>query len=158
MVALGRKETASEERPRVAAPAAQGDLTPLRILLVEDNEKNRLLIQAFLKSTPCILDEAENGEIAVKKFLARPYDLVLMDIEMPVMDGYRATREIRKWESENRVKATPIIAVTAHALEDHAKKSLEAGCTAYLTKPIRKAGLLEAIEKYALKGKSEEPS
>jgi CheY-like chemotaxis protein len=78
-----------------------------------------------------------------------------MDIEMQVMDGYTATTKIRKWEAENQVKPTPIIALTAHALVKHRQKSLDAGCSDHLSKPIKKADLLKAIEKYALKSKSE---
>jgi len=150
--ALGREEAAAEERPQgIKADALQG-LSPLHILLVEDNVKNRLVIQAFLKKAPCQLDTAENGQIAVEKFKAGEYDLVLMDIEMPVKDGYTATAEIRQWEADNGVKATPIIALTAHALVEHSLKSLEAGCNAHLAKPIRKADLLAAINQHARKG------
>jgi len=152
MGALGRKEAAAEERPQVITPVAPEDLSPLNILLVEDNEKNRLVIQTFLKKAPYMLDTAEHGEIAVEKFKAGQYDLVLMDIEMPVMDGYTATAKIRQWEAENRVKATPIIALTAHALVEHARKSVAAGCNAHLAKPIKKADLLTGIRKYAGKG------
>jgi hypothetical protein len=77
-----------------------------------------------------------------------------MDIEMPVMDGYAATAKIRQWEAENRVKATPIIALTAHALVEHAHKSIAAGCSSHLAKPIKKEDLLAAIRKYAREGKS----
>ena len=114
-----------------------------------------MLVKTFLKKTPYTLDTAENGKIAVEKFKADQYNLVLMDIEMQVMDGYKATQEIRKWEAENQVKPTPIIALTAHALEEHRQKCFDAGCSDYLSKPIKKAELLHAIEKYALKSKLE---
>jgi PAS domain S-box-containing protein len=127
-----------------AALKAQG--RPLHILLVDDSEDNRLLVSAFLKKTPHTFDLAENGEIAVNKFLAGRYDLVLMDMQMPVMDGYAATREIRQWEKETGAASTPIVALTAYALQDDTRKSLEAGCTAHLTKPIKKETLLETLE------------
>ena len=152
--ALGRKEATAEEEPQVIKPIALEDPSPRHILLVEDNEKNRLVIQTFLKQAPYTIDTAENGEIAVEKFKSGQYDLVLMDIEMPVMDGYTATAEIRKWEAEYRVVATPIIALTAHELVEHARKSLATGCNAHLAKPIKKADLLTAIRKYAIKGNS----
>ncbi len=155
MTVLGRKDSAAAERPRVTKPDVREGLTPSHILLVEDNEQNRMLIQTFLKKTPYTLDTAENGKIAVEKFKADQYNLVLMDIEMQVMDGYIATKKIRKWEAENQVKPTPIIALTAHALVEHRQKSLDAGCSDHLSKPIKKADLLNAIEKYALKSKSE---
>jgi PAS domain S-box-containing protein len=150
MVALGRKEATDRDRLRVTEPVVQADLSPLNILLVDDNENNRMLIQAFLKKTPYTIDTSENGEKAVEKFKSDQYNLVLMDIEMPVMDGYTATGKIREWEAENQQKATPIIALTAHALKEHIQKSLDAGCNAHLTKPIKKADLLAAIEKYAI--------
>ncbi len=156
IASLEQKEAAAEERPEVLKRVAQEDRKPFRILLVEDNEKNRFLIRTILKNTPYTLDMAENGEIAVQKFKADQYDLVLMDIEMPVMDGYTATRDIRKWEAENRVEPTPIIALTAHALREHIRKNLEAGWTDHVTKPFKMADLLAAIERYAHKGKSQE--
>lgn len=145
----------------IAEPVKQSKgvelLPPLRILLVEDNEKNRLVIKAFLKETPYTIDMAEHGEIAVDKFKVGKYDLVFMDIEMPVMDGYTATAKIRQWEAENSVKETPIVALTAHALVEHAQKSIMAGCNSHLAKPIKKADLLAAIRKYAYEGKSTPP-
>jgi two-component system sensor histidine kinase/response regulator len=152
LAALGRREAAGEEQTQGIEADELEDLSPLHILLAEDNVKNRLVIQTFLKKAPCLLDTAENGQIALEKFKAGQYDLVLMDIEMPVMDGYTATAEIRQWEGENRVKATPIIALSAHALVEHGLKSLKAGCNAHLAKPIRKADLLAAISQYARKG------
>jgi two-component system sensor histidine kinase/response regulator len=157
LAALGRGEISAEERPQTIPPDAVEDLSPLHILVVEDNAKNRLIIQTFLKQTPYTLDTATNGEIAVEKFKAGRYDLVLMDIEMPVMDGYTATVKIRQWEAENRVQATPVIALTAHALVEHGQKSLEAGCNAHLAKPIKKADLLAAIRQYACKGHAARP-
>jgi len=135
--------------PAVTRPAPLEDLRPLHILFAEDSPDNRLLIQSYLKKTPYQLDIAENGQIAVERFKAGKYDLVLMDMQMPVMDGYTATREIRKWEREKRVKATPIIALSAYALKEDAQKSLDAGCNAHLAKPIKKAKLMEAILEYA---------
>jgi CheY-like chemotaxis protein len=120
----------------------------LTILLVEDNRDNRDLILAYLKKNPYDIEIAENGEIAVDKFTRTDYDLVLMDIEMPVMDGYTATKKIREWEKEQSAKPTPIVALTAHALKEHEEKSREAGCNGHITKPIKKAKLLETIAQY----------
>jgi CheY-like chemotaxis protein len=72
-----------------------------------------------------------------------------MDMQMPVMDGYAATREIRKWEKSQGKTAVPIIALTAYALKEDEKKSLDAGCTGHMTKPIKKVKLLEALAEYA---------
>jgi two-component system sensor histidine kinase/response regulator len=127
------------------------DLTKIRslnLLLVEDSADNRLIIQAYFKRASDHIDIAENGAIAVEKFKSGKYDLVLMDVQMPVMDGYAATREIRKWEQEQGRKQTPIIALTAHAMKEDVQKSLDAGCTDHLTKPIKRATLMEAVQKY----------
>jgi two-component system sensor histidine kinase/response regulator len=133
----------------------------LHILLVEDSEENRLLIQNYLKKTTHRVDIAENGEIAVNKFKSGSYDLVLMDMQMPVMDGYTATRKIRMWEREmggESRKHTPIVALTAFALQEEAKKSLEAGCDAHLTKPIKRATLLKVLSEYSPQSPSLAPN
>jgi signal transduction histidine kinase/CheY-like chemotaxis protein len=120
----------------------------LNVLLVEDSVDNRLIIQSYFKRASDHIDTAENGSIAVEKFKAEKYDLVLMDVQMPIMDGYTATREIRKWEREQGKKETPIVALTAHAMKEDVQKSLDAGCTDHLTKPIKRATLMEVVQKY----------
>ena len=120
-------------------------VTGKRILLVEDSEDNILLIRAFLKKSFHRLDIANNGQEGVEKVQANEYDLVLMDVQMPIMDGYTATREIRTWERENHRDPVPIIALTAHAFAENERKTLEAGCSQHLTKPISKPKLLAAI-------------
>ena len=120
-----------------------------QILLVEDNIDNRMLVEAYLKKTEHRLDIAENGEEAVHKVMGNSYDLVLMDMQMPVKDGYTATKEIREWEKENEKEPLSIIALTAYALEGEVKKALDAGCDAHVPKPVKKNTLLEAIEYYA---------
>lgn len=128
--------------PKIGLPS---DQQSLRILLVEDSSDNRQLMLAYLKKTPYQVDIAENGQIAVEKFTADPYDLVLMDMQMPVMDGYTATRRIREWEQSQSADPALIIALTAYALKDDEQKSLDVGCDLHLTKPIKKAQLLETI-------------
>jgi len=120
--------------------------TPKHILLVEDNPDNRMLIKAYIKKTPYTLDEAENGSIAVELFEQNDYDLVLMDVQMPVMDGHEATRLIREWEKTHNKNRTKIISLTAHAIKEEIDKCLAAGCDSHLSKPIKKATLLSAIE------------
>ena len=129
-------------------PGAPG-IRPLHILLVEDAKENRIVVKAFLKKTPHTIDAAENGRIGVDKFVAGQYDLVLMDMRMPIMDGYTATAEIRKWEKKHRKGATPVIALTAHALTEDRQKCLDAGCTDYLAKPLKKQELLDKIQEYS---------
>ncbi|HPR74228.1 MAG TPA: response regulator [Bacteroidales bacterium] len=126
----------------------QPDNRPLNILLVEDHENNRMVVQAYLKDTAYHLDIAENGKIACQKITSYNYDLVLMDMQMPIMDGYTATSWVRKWEKEQKKEPTPIIALTAHALVEDAQKCLDAGCAGYITKPVKKKKLLEAIIRY----------
>jgi len=119
---------------------------PLRILIVDDSTSSRLMIKASLDQIPeRQVDQAENGEVAVNKFALDKYDLVLMDIHMPSVDGYEATRRIRQWERDNRRQPTPIIALTAL---DHAQASVRTrgvGCDACVPKPVKKAVLMEAI-------------
>jgi PAS domain S-box-containing protein len=120
---------------------------PLRILVADDSPDNRMLISAFLKSTPYCIDPVENGALAVEHFIANTYDLVLMDVQMPVMDGHAAVRAIRAWERDNSRPPTPIVALSAAALSESIASSLEAGCDEHVTKPIRKAALLAVIER-----------
>ncbi|ABK45679.1 multi-sensor hybrid histidine kinase [Magnetococcus marinus MC-1] len=115
------------------------------ILVVDDAEDNRMLVNVFLKKTRYTLVMAENGLEAVNAFKQQPFALVLMDIQMPLMDGYEATRQIRQWEQQKGSGRTPIIALTAHALSEESQQILEAGCDIHLTKPIRKSKLLEVL-------------
>ncbi|MBF0417789.1 MAG: DUF3365 domain-containing protein [Magnetococcales bacterium] len=121
----------------------------MRILLVEDSEDNQLLIRAFLKNSPHHLTIAVNGEEAVRRVRHESFDLVFMDVQMPVMDGYTATRAIRAWEAETGQPRLPIVTLTAHALEGEAERSRAAGCDLYLSKPIKKQKLLEVIDQFA---------
>jgi PAS domain S-box-containing protein len=138
-------QTGEEDSDRVAYQLS------LRLLLADDSEDNVFLIQSYLRHSGCSIEVAENGEIAVQKFRSGQYDLILMDMQMPVVDGYIATQRIREWEREHQAKPVPIVALSAYALQSEIEKSWDAGCTAYLTKPIRRQSLLEAIKKYSAK-------
>ena len=105
---------------------------------------------AYLEDTPYRVEIAETGAIACEMFAAGRYDLVLMDRQMPVMDGLTATRTIRAWEQANDRLPTPIIALTASALKGDREKCLAAGCTAFLTKPIKQEVLLQAIREHSV--------
>ncbi|SMF40081.1 response regulator [Desulfovibrio gilichinskyi] len=120
----------------------------LKILLAEDCENNVLLVQLYLKKLPYSIDVAENGAKAFEKYKANSYDLILMDIEMPFTDGYQATTDIRKYEHDNNLKSTPIVAVTAHALSENKEKAYSVGCDYFMTKPVRKADLISVIKKF----------
>ncbi len=130
-----------------AAPSASPQILdrPLQILMADDSHDNRALIRAYLKKTPYRLVEAEDGQEAIDKFVAGNFDLVLMDIQMPNVDGYEATSTIRVWEVANSRRRTPIVALTASALEEAVHRTKEAGCDAHITKPVKKSTLLDAI-------------
>ena len=136
------------EAREASVPKSAVNLRPLRILLADDSSENRFLIRGYLRETGSAIEEVENGAEAVETFKRGDYDVVLMDAEMPVMDGYAATRAMRTLEKEKGKTATPIFALTAHALKAAKERSLESGFTEHLTKPIRKATLLEAIGRH----------
>jgi two-component system, sensor histidine kinase len=133
-------QTAAQASPGPFA-SAEGH----RLLLVEDNPANRKIVELYLKDLPLTIDVAENGEAALEKFFASSYDAVLMDMEMPVMDGYEATTRIRAWEKENAVEPTPILALTAHAWTAQRERCFACGCSAFLPKPVTRAKLHEAL-------------
>jgi len=142
-------ETSSPRADAVAEGAsAELPLAPLRILLTEDSPDNCTITLAYLEGTPYTVEVAENGASAYEMFRAAKYDLVLMDRQMPIMDGLEATRIIRAWEDLNGRNPTPIIALTASALKGDREMCMAAGCTAFLTKPIRQAVLLQAIREH----------
>jgi PAS domain S-box-containing protein len=129
--------------PKVAAQDG------LRILVAEDSADNRLLLRAYLKGSPHQIMFVEDGRAAMEQFSSPKFDLVLMDVSMPVMDGLSATRAIRALEKESSLPHTPIIAITANARPEDIDQSRESGCDAHLSKPISKQRLLTAIEAYA---------
>ncbi|MCB1144918.1 MAG: PAS domain-containing protein [Leptospiraceae bacterium] len=126
--------------------------TPLmgKILLVDDNSVNRALVKAIIrKNFPGVqLIEAINGEEAIRSHFSQNSDLILMDVQMPILDGYSATREIRKQESSIETAGVPIIALTAGAIEGDKEKCLEAGMNDYLSKPIDPKLLIEKINNF----------
>ena len=140
---------AAEPRREVAPNGSATHLLdrPLSILLADDSADNRLLIAAYLKKSRYVLDEVEDGQAALDRFMTRAYDVVLMDIQMPVLDGYSAVRMIRQWETANanQRRRTPIIALTASALEQDVRRAHQAGCDLHVSKPVKKSTLLRAI-------------
>jgi PAS domain S-box-containing protein len=113
---------------------------PGRVLVVDDGEENRDLVQLVLEDAGLRVDGAGDGRAGVEKALAESYDLILMDMQMPVMDGYAATGELRQAGLE-----IPIIALTAHAMKGFKRECLDAGCSGYLSKPVDIDALLEAL-------------
>ena len=146
MSALGQKLTdASKE----LLPEKNADFKDRHILLVEDNELNREIAQEILREYGFRVDTAENGEVAVEKVsTAAPgsYDLVLMDVQMPVMDGYTATRKIRALDDPARAKL-PILAMTANAFDEDRRNALESGMNGFLSKPIVIGDLVQELRK-----------
>ena len=115
------------------------------ILVVEDQEDNRQILRDLLGSAGYNLVEAADGEQALAAYAKQRPDLILMDIQLPVMDGYETTRRIR---ADPESKAIPIIAVTSYALIGDEAKALAAGCNAYITKPYSPRALLAKIREY----------
>ena len=146
----GTEEAVRERRLAAVSAAVVGAVEAgTRILLVEDNPENVILLQAYLDNLSLALDFASNGVEAVEHRQRNSYDLVLMDIQMPIMDGYTATREIRSWERARQVPRVPIVALTANALNGASTDSLEAGCDGHITKPVERNDLVAGIAKFA---------
>ncbi|MBF0380131.1 MAG: response regulator [Magnetococcales bacterium] len=119
------------------------------ILLAEDNQENAMVIDAFLKSSPYSLFLVKDGEKAVDKIQSGEiFDLIIMDIQMPTMDGLTATRLIREWEEEQGQPQTPIVALSAYAMEGDEENSLAAGCNIHVKKPVSKAKLVQIIDQF----------
>jgi len=127
-----------------------GKRLPARCLIVDDNEVNQKVSMRMLKQMGYAADLATNGLQAVEAMRKEPFDIVLMDVQMPVMDGFEATRQIREMESEGAtLQRSAIIAMTARALEGDREKCLAAGMDDYLAKPVRSEALQEVIERWA---------
>jgi CheY-like chemotaxis protein len=140
-------QTPHTSRARVASATETIVQHPLRILLADDSPDNRMLIKAYLRKTPYLLDEVEDGEQAVEMIFNRDYDVVLMDIQMPVMDGYTAVEKIRQWEARTARERIPVVALTASALDEAVRHTREVGFDLHVSKPVKRGTLLEAIAK-----------
>ena len=126
---------------------ASGDaLRGMKVLLVEDSPDNQFLMNRYLQGAGAEVVTAENGKVAVEFALQKSFDAILMDIQMPIMDGLTATRELR---SRNYIG--PIIALTAHALKEERERSLKAGCNTHLTKPVDRELLISTLASYAIR-------
>ena len=135
-------------------PLATTNLQELRgkhVLLVEDNEYNRLLAKTFLDNANLEVTEAENGAIAIERVREQAFDLILMDVQMPVLDGFQATRHLR----QELGLTTPIIALTASAINGEKQKCLAAGMNDYLTKPFYEDELLQLVHDWVLRPQGE---
>ena len=150
IIAAFDKTVVSRQADRVNAIDAieVADLRGARILLVEDNEINQQVAREILEQAGLVVVLANDGREAVDAITRVKYDAVLMDIQMPLMDGHEATRRIRAWEAAQAADATPIIAMTAHAMAGDIEKSLAAGMNAHVTKPIDLRQLFSALRQW----------
>ncbi|NOT89146.1 MAG: response regulator [Lysobacter sp.] len=142
-------------RDDVAQPLMVADIPPasisgLRILVVEDNLLNASLIKLMLERDGCLIECAGNGNHALEMMHAGAWHAVLMDCQMPEMDGYATTRRWRHIEATERRARLPILALTAHAMADDRKKCLDAGMDDYLTKPVKLESLREVLSRYVV--------
>jgi len=148
-------QPAAENPSPQPAPAQLPASQAIRILVAEDTEDNRLLLEHFLRDQPVKLRFALNGQEALEAVQqGEQFDLILMDIDMPLMDGYTATQRIRAWqrsqESHPQALETPIVALSADAMQEAVHASQEAGCVAHVAKPVDREKLLKTIRRYAL--------
>lgn len=134
-------------KPVVSAPVSDQRLRGISVLVVEDSFENQILVSHFLKKAGAEVALADNGQIGVDKALAGSFDLVLMDIQMPVLDGYQAARLLRSHGYKK-----PILALTAHALKEERDKCIAAGCNDHLTKPVNREELLKRVALFAGRG------
>ncbi len=153
-------QSASAELQKQAAeqpvsPAAAANDTERRILVAEDNMVNQMVLRSMLEPLNCEVDIAENGQLAIEKLQQQSYDLVLMDVSMPVMDGLQATAEIIRMR-EQGMAYVPVIGVTAHAMKEDEEKCLAVGMDAYMPKPIKQDKLLAVVTKWVDERKQRE--
>ena len=130
---------------REAKQLSAQDLVGKEILIVEDNELNMEIAQIVLRKAGLVVDTAENGREAVAKAQAKRYDIILMDIQMPVMNGYEATRAIRRL-ADKRLASVPVIAMTANAFQEDKAKALSEGMDGHVAKPLKVEVLLQAMQ------------
>jgi CheY-like chemotaxis protein len=137
-------DDASASAPEPDPPIEAID--PIRVLVAEDNAVNQTVVMRLLEKLNCVVDLAVNGQEAVDMASTGDYDMIFMDCQMPVMDGYQATGELRALESERA--RIPIVAMTAHAMAGDRERCLEAGMDDYIAKPLGERGLREVLERW----------
>ncbi len=131
----------------IPEPKIRRELSGKKILLVEDNPVNRMVAVKMLEKQGVEITIAQDGKEGVDQFMEKTFDLIFMDCQMPIMDGYEATEIIRQWERQNNAQnKIPIIALTAHAMEEDRQRCLFAGMNDYLTKPVKAESLRLALE------------
>ena len=146
---LGAADRTKAERLAATNNALHQPDFKIRLLIAEDSEDNRFLMEEYLKRGPYEIRFVENGQLAVEAAGSGSYDLILMDMQMPVMDGLTATRLIREAEQKEQRQAVPLVALTANARQEDVQLSRAAGCNAHVSKPISKRELVRSIDEYA---------
>jgi len=145
---LAYEEEIEEEKEDMKQDLPNIEASNLKILVAEDNPNNQIVLELFLSEINSKVDMVENGKLAVEKFMKEEYDLVFMDLQMPVMNGIEAIQNIRKWEKTFNKNKKPIVVLTADAREETRKRCILAGCTDFLSKPITEQDeLLEVISR-----------
>ena len=127
-------------------PVASDTDAPLRILAAEDHPTNQKVLRLILEPLGIDLTMCEDGMAALKAYQSSRFDVVLMDMQMPVMDGLTATQAIREHERAYHLPATPVVMVTANAMRQHRDQAIEAGANSHLAKPFTPSSLMIAIE------------
>lgn len=142
------KQEVKNGRDEFALPETMLNRSDIRILIAEDNIDNQNLAKTILQKAGYNTEIAENGRIAFDSFRNVNYDLILMDVQMPEVDGFEASRNIRQFEKEQGLKRVPIIALTAHTMEGYREECLKNGMDDYITKPLKKIILLDTVDKW----------
>ena len=141
-----RSKGALVARPAPSAPAAITVPSDFRILVAEDNSISTKVIRGMLGKLNLNPDTASNGEEALQAMKAQRYDLVLMDCEMPILDGFSATQQLRAWEISHQRVRTPVVALTAHILSEHKERARQAGMDGHMAKPVELSQLRELVD------------
>jgi CheY-like chemotaxis protein len=136
-------EAAAADEACDAGPAM--DITGARVLVAEDHPTNQKVVELILESVGVVPTIVENGQLALDLLKAERFDVVLMDMQMPELDGLSATALLRAYEREMGLPRTPVIMLTANALDEHIRSSQDAGADLHLSKPIHAQALIESI-------------
>ncbi|MBL7848544.1 MAG: response regulator [Cyclobacteriaceae bacterium] len=150
------KKRSADAKPAITPLNELSSFQPLSVLLVEDNEINRLYAGSLLKKWKCRVEMAENGKEAIEKLALQTFDLILMDVQMPVMDGYEATRIIRSGPAPGN--QVPILALTANASVRDMDRCLEAGMNECLSKPFTPEQLFRQLQKFKTQPSGKQPA
>ncbi len=152
LIVLGNRMKKKEDVSLITTHSLRESRQKMRVLVAEDNLVNQKLLARILEKRGAVVTIAGNGKEAVEKFLNESFEIILMDVQMPEMDGIEATRAIRKREKETGAKRIPIAALTAHAMKGDRERFLEVGMDTYIAKPLKQSELLDVINTLVPKG------